>query len=371
MTPLTVGIIQTIIIIIVISYTYFNQYRNQNAESNKIRDDIDFNLKNMDDLKNHFYALINEKIRLIESGQMDTSEWIDEVKSNILINVKDYKYYYTVYQKIPNKDNVYICRVNKDEDTEGISYDSMINQLHYEKLFSNFKPDEKMIDNIYANHSLSTYDFYAMDTKSKNYERKRMIARKFDNGKGYSGVIGVIVTIEDLTFANRDYYINCINKFAVLATILITLFLTILLSKISESLSFLYFTFIMSFIVYYLNLFETFDSAKVEADQIKEIDSSILSLTFYSAITIFLLSRNINLKDVSKTILRTDYPFLLFTVSGLYILCSMFVISDYKDFQQLKSRRLTKQYLFNYSIIINIILVIHFLVSYYYDLSVK
>jgi hypothetical protein len=363
MNPVNIGIFQTIIIIIVISYIYFKK---TNSVTKQKDIEIGFNVKNIDFLTKHFYMLIKEKIRLLESGQMAQDEWIDEMKKGIFIKVKGQEYYYTVYQKIPDKDNTYICRVNHDAQNEGMSFESMINKLHYEKMFSNFSPDEKLIDNIYqSNSSLNTFDYYSLNSSKQKHERKRMIANKFDDGKGYSGTIGIGLSIEDLSDKYRDYYINCINKYAILATIVFTLILTILVSKISASMSFLYFTIIVSFITYYLGLSETFNSAKVESDQIKDIESSILSLTFFSAITIFLLSKNINLKDVSKTLLKSDYPFLLFTVSGLYILFSMFKMSDHKDLDELKSRRLTKQYLFNYSIIINIVLIIHFLISHY------
>lgn len=361
MNTVTIGIIQGIIITLVMTYTYFNQF-NKNKTSN----DILFNVKNIDYLKNHFYTSIKERINVLESGQMERDEWIDKVKNDILIKVKDQKYYYTVYQKIPQRDNTYICRVNKDPNQVGVSFESMIDNLHYEKMFSSYAPDSKLIDNIYlSNGRLTAYEYYSMNSTKDKHERKVIVANKFDNGKGFTGVIGVTLSIEDLSDTYRYYYIECINKYAILATIIFTMFLTIIVSKISIKLTALYFTLIISFIAYYLNLFESFNSAKVELDQIKDIDASILSLTFFSAITIFLLSKNINLKYFSKTLLISDYTFLLFTVSGLYILFSMFIMSNHKDLKQLKERRLTKQYLFNYSIIINIVLIIHFLISYY------
>lgn len=358
-----IGIFQIIIIIIIVSYTYFKQNK-----SIAVPEDIRFNVKNIDYLTNHFYSTIREKIRLLESGEMDSKEWVEHMKKSVLINVKDQEYHYVVYQKIPYRDNTYVCRVNKDTKQEGISFDSMVDNLHYEKMFSSYAPDSKLIDNIYlSNGSLTTYDYYSMNSTKDKHERKRMIANKFDDGNGFSGAIGISISIEDLSNTYQYYYADCISKYAILASIVFTMGLTLWVSKISTTLSVVYFTFIISFICYYLNLYESFNSAKVEFDQIKEIDSSILSLTFFSAITIFLLSKNINLKDASKTLIKSDYPFLLFTVSGLYILFSMFIVSNHKDLQELKSRRLTKQYLFNYSIIINIVLIAHFLFSYYND----
>ena len=357
-----VSIFQTLIIVSIISYIYLKNY---NAPS-IFREDIEFNVKNIDYLKNHLHNSIQEKISLLESGQIEPNQWIDKIKKEVSIKIKKQEYHYIVYQKIPDKDDTYICRVDENTQNEGLSFETIINKLQYEKMFSNFAPDQKLINNIYLSTSpLTTFDYYSLNTFKQNHERKIMVANRFDNGRGYTGVIGIGIPIEDLNDTYRDYYIDCISKYAILATVLFTMFLTILVSKINVGLSFFYFTIIVSYMAYFLNLSESFNSAQVEADQIKDIESSILSLTFFSAITTFLLSKNINLQSISKTLLKTDYPFLLFIVSGLYILFSMFKMTDHKDLIELKGRRLTKQYLFNYSIIINIVLIIHFLFNYY------
>jgi hypothetical protein len=318
---------------------------------------------------------LNERINILKKNDLDFFLKYNNQHSTIHYNGT--LLYFFVFQRIVKKDESnqdveYISRVYPDPKFNNLLEKDIISQTTYEHPFTSLKPKDSVMDVLYAlsDNYEDGYKYFWVDAITKQLVQKKAFSKRIHINH-FDGFIAANYNLNSVTKKYSNSYFDILknNKFFLIIISLFIFFSSILIyhfdpdKKIFKPL--LLFLIIPNlYLLYYLNITEDFSSYDEENNRLTLINNGILSVSFLIAVNIFILN-TLNKSKVSDPIYIESV--VIFAVSLLYLLFSLYKKTDYNILEQMKQIRVSKQLLFNLVIYYNVFMIINFLLFMYYD----
>jgi len=349
-------------------YTYYNINKEQDYVLNK---KIDFNKSHLKELKSFFEKSIKERVDLLNSGKMTYDEWIEYNIKNGEIKYGNFKYNFFIYEHVPVLNNN-VVKVHANNNYINLEVKDIIKQYKDKLIFTKYVIDDNIINKMY-NISNEKYfntivindldDIYDIITKEYNI----FLKYKTDKNIKKEGIIGVSISIDNIDKESLFYYFTKIEFIYILILLFIIYIITVILyyyspdSGILKYKAYFFMVILLFYLIYFINRTEYFGSDETENTKIEQINKSILSVSFLIGVNIFILNslHTIDSQFNKKIFIETA---LIFSLSIIILLLSVFKVTHNITVSQLIERRVTDEILFNFSIFINIIIIFNFMI---------
>ena len=116
-------------------------------------DHMQWNIENKSKLNEKINAEISKRLKMLDD--MSYVDWIKYNNDNPQIQVGEYKYPVSVYERVKNDPGNYntsyrfILRAHQIEELLGLTFEELLKQANYTFLFSIFSPHPKFLDTIF------------------------------------------------------------------------------------------------------------------------------------------------------------------------------------------------------------------------------
>ena len=304
-------------------------------------------------------------IKLMESAnKMKYSDWINYVKKNSLYEFDGIKMYVFNWTNINNTDKMMLVNY-PDKKLEELTWEDFL-QIHDEIILNSKYTLSKNIPlNMYNNAIEGHYDllsYYWIDPIYEKSVRKKTLFTKFYFKKeNISGVIGIGINIENLSNQNQFKYFNYISKPELIIGSLISITISLVISKLhtvknAQIKAFIFLIIINLYIIIFNNTQDHISKIANENEKITTINSNILNLSFLSSVNLFILS---TIYTTNKDLFVETSVIFILTV--LLLLMAIYKLTNQNTIYELIKVRLTNTFIFNYAVLLNIIIITNFI----------
>ena len=204
--------------------------------------------------------------------------------------------------------------------------------------------------------------YYWIDPLTNNAIEKKSLYTNWKSSDGVDGVIGIGYTVRDISRTQiRLYDQNISTPTMISVQLLIGVLACIMYFTGDESSTYRFIKsscFLVSmfiFLIIFANTQESVNSYDVEIHKKEGILSSLMSVAFMSSVTIYI---NTKLKGVDKGLYLENS--CIFASAILMLLISSYSSTNYKTLAQLVKERVSKQFLFNFAILLNVYIIVNF-----------
>jgi hypothetical protein len=211
--------------------------------------------------------------------------------------------------------------------------------------------------------------FYWIDPYYYNVVVQNTYFTKWKTRDGREGILGIGFDTYNLTYESAYKVIDNIHIFEFCISSLLLFSISLIIFSINankfskiESIIFLILSHI--FIIHFINKTDHLSSNDGELSKISDINSSILNISFLSAINIYIID-TISRKN-SNLFKETSYVFCITTI---FLLLACYKSTHQNSISQVTGARYTNQYLYNLSIILNFLIIVNYLV--YSSMNIK
>jgi hypothetical protein len=307
---------------------------------------------------------------------MSFHDWIKYNNENVTVKYGEGEYEIFIYERIVNdlpnylasSDN--ILRASFDKESIGLPYSDIIKEKNYSFLFSLFSPNPNMINQMYdlghQTGEMNEMSYYWLDPITHRAVKKRYVVsnyNKTDENGEVNGVIGISYIMTDIEMNYSNKYYDFVD-FSFLIYISLTTFIISFVLYLSTNKEDIIKPLILligsnGYLTYYMSTVEGLTNLETEQNKMKDINEGILSISFLVAVNIFIIE---TLKKVkTKYSLHNESAFL-FCVSLILLLLALYKRSNYNKIDDVRSDRIEKQFMYNWSIYINLFILINYLV---------
>lgn len=359
------------LIIVLIQYKYVDSELFYNKYEHILDDKIDFNNKNYNKLIEIFSSVLKERQQLLESGKMTYDEWIKYNNENVLIKVEDQQYFIWIYEQL-NGDSQIITKVHINKEFNDLAWTDIAKEGEEYLRFTKYTSDPLVINNMFKMSSLdytNNISGYWIDEMTNRPVKKEGIFLKFyDKQQKKSGVIGIGFEMTDISKISAFRYINNIHELYVLLGSLLSLIISILIIIINDYNNYsyiksLWFIIISNiFIFFYLNSKEQSSTTDIELEKVKNVHAGMLSTSFLVGVNVYILTTLNKFKESRKLFIECA---IIFGFSIFLLLIASLQFSNYSSMKELTIDRISIQFIFNYSIILNIFIIINFILYFF------
>lgn len=369
-------LIVIMIVITIVEYIVINKIL-YNQSNFKLAQRIKFNIENQEDIEKAISEDLKKRISLLYTAKDEGSdhklkynEWIDyTIKSPfVYINKEnDIKYFIQIWRKIEGTEDGYKLRAYPDSKFINHEWTDL---WHYiQSVFtSEHTTTPKNLISIWYNLKAEPYSqlqFFWYDPIFDSIVERKEIIYNYDDGLGNTGTISAGYTLRDINeeytfnhFKERDGHIRNIYTFSVIATYILTLFI-FAFNKENGTIAFVkslsFFIIFMAYITYYITLEDQLGTSEIEIKKLDSINQGVLSMSFMTGLSVFILS---NIKE-TKPFLYRETSFLLIAYM-ITIILILFKNNSYIKLRDITRHRVLKEFTFNYSILLNMFIVINF-----------
>ena len=364
-------LISYFIVLILIQNIYF-AYKEKNDVFKQLNSDIEFNLKNKEFIEELIATELKAKLSLLKTktneGGKPFEEWIKLLNKDPYIyhpTFKENKFWIQCYKLIPEGTENFHLRVYPEEKFLNHSFRDLIAYQNSKFISKHIEPDPNLIKKFYLlnDNPFSLYQFYSYEPLYDAYVERREIVYRFDDGEGNKGTFSSGYIVANI---NNDYtydHLKGEGRQLYFLTILITLFLSFFIFAINSrdkrnSLikSCIFFTIMMIYITLYFSSHDEYGTFDIEKEKLNNINQGILSMSFMSGISIFILN---NIKVDRRKHLYYETSFFLIIVM-MTTIASLFKNNQYVKAEEITKIRSTKEFVFNYSLLVNLFIIINF-----------
>ena len=364
-------LISYFIVLILVQNIYF-AYNVTNDPFIKLNKEIEFNLKNKDFIEELIASDLKDKVNLLKTKTNETGkpfeEWIKYLNKDPYVyhpTFKENKFWIQCYKLIPEGTENFHLRVYPDETFLNHTFRDLIAYQNSRFLSKHIEPDPNLIKKFYLlnDKPFSVYQFYTYEPIHDSFVERREIIYRFDDGEGNTGTISSGYIVANI---NNDYtydHLKGEGRQLYFMTILITLFLSFFIFAINSrdkrsSLikSCVFFTIIMTYITLYFSSHDEYGTFEIEKEKLNNINQGILSMSFMSGISIFILN---NIKNDRRKHLYYETSFFLIVVM-MTTIASLFKNNQYIKAEEITKIRSTKEFIFNYSLLVNLFIIVNF-----------
>ena len=368
---------QLIVIMIVIALIQYFVIENLNAKRRNVKLDkrIEFNISNQQNIEEHIYNDLFARLKLLRNAsykdehKLDYNQWIEHnLKSPFVIMNKenDIKYFIQIWRKLGGE-NKYKLKAYPELTFINHEWSDLHNYIESVYTSKHTNTPDNLIDIMYNLNSnpYAMLQFYWYDPLFDSMVERKEIILNYDDGEGNTGIISAGYTLKNINdnytfnhFKNRDGTIRTVYTGSVLSTILLTLMIYAF-NKDNGTIAFfkslLFYCIFMIYITYYMSVHDELGSADIELKKLDSINQGVLSMSFMTGLSVFILS---NIKE-TKAFLYRETSFLLIAYM-IAIILILFKNNAYIQLRDITRHRIFKEFVFNYCILLNMFIVINF-----------
>ena len=348
-----------IIVILQLIYTIYVPVSNFNnvTGENVIKDPVK---------KKQIEKFIEDKIKILidKAKNMNYSDWIKYVEKNSLYEYDGMKMYLFVWKYI-DKDRMNVV-VHPEKRLLGIAWDDFYKDYNERLINIQHTLSSNAIINMY-NHSdigdIDSLEYYWIDplyqnTKTGNLSvKKKSLFTKFSfKEQNISGIIGMGYNKPDPTTHKMYKRFTYLNKLELAIGSLVTIVLSLVISKLNtvkytKIKAFIFLILINLYILIFNNTESQVSKIVDENRKIETVNSNILNLSFLSSINLFILS---TLYYSNKDLFVETSAFFGMTI--LLLLLATYKSASQNTVFDLIKITVTNTFLFNYAVILNMII---------------
>jgi len=341
-----------------------NQYIS--SENIEVINKVEYIKNNNIQIDKYIKNILQERINLLDNG-MSYLEWIkyNIINKTININYKD-PIFVTIYENINSTDN-FILRVNHDDFLNNVSWTDTLDKLNNIFFYTRYKVDKDLISNMFKNNlitnDLKTINYYWIDSIHFISILKKCYYLRYKSKDGIEGVIFISYPVKNLTKGNlvkNIYNLSFINIIISYIILLIISIVIIILNKndyLIKIKSYIFLTVINIYFWYYFNSYDQYSSTNEEHQKLTIFSSHILSVSYLIIVNIFILG---TLSKIKNNVLTFE-TMMLFSFSVFLLLISIFKVNSFITYIEIIKERISLGFLFNYSIILNIFIIINYI----------
>ena len=359
-------ILLTLIYLCMIGFQYiYLKYRPHPAA--ELDKKIKFNIENKNKIDEEFLKELNNRVYLLESKQMTLTEWYKYNMENNTIKIGEYSYYIFGHEKVEDSER-FICRMNANKLFVGLSWEDILKELSENYVFSKFEVDPHQALNLYSaaneNETGAIIKYYWVNANPTTNIAKISRGLKFqDPITKKMGVIGIGMEVDNLDNNNYFNYYNTINFGYIVFVSLLSFVMSVIVYKISNPQKNYYKSTALLiianiYILFFIKSSELFGDSKLEINKQTNINSGILSASFLVGVNVFILN---TLQSSIKKDLFLQSGFV-FAISLILLLMVSFKTTGYSTIEDIVKIRLSKQFLFNFSILLNALIIINYII---------
>jgi len=250
----------------------------------------------------------------------------------------------------------------------------MINQSWYDLITrsnnilynTRYKVDINLINNMFNNYitdsELNSINYYWIEPKNYITVQKKNYFIRFKSKDGIEGIISIGYPINNLLNFETFKKINNIYGFKVIIAyiVLFIICFTILFLNIGTYVQLKAYILLLIINIYfwfYFNSNDHLSTTKSESEKLTLFSSNLLSISYLIGVNIYIVS---SLNEFQNNNLTME-TVMLFGFSLLLLLICIYKPGSYNTINDLIKQRISINFLFNYSIILNILIVINYL----------
>lgn len=370
---------KNIVAIIVLLIIFYASYKislkdsllNRNLHEINIDKEIKYNLENTKQVEAHIIEHLDELKK--SYGKIHFKDYCEYVQKNtILINKdnKNIKYYTFVLEKVGKN---FVTRAHVNINYLNLTWTDMIKDTDQNFINDKYTTDKALIENMHntdTDSDIGVMSYYWVDYITASAVRKVSLFYKlppftFSDGVTSEGaIIGMGYNAENLSSLDRRSYYSRTDGKYIISIILVSLLLMATFYYFKTE---YYKTKIISigiatavYLYYYLNIEEAASGVETELVKIDSINAGIASVSFLAAFNIYIL--NTMYSKYAKSRILCKETIIISCASIFTLLCAIFKITNYEVIGEIITIRVSKQMLFNYSVILNFFILLNFVI---------
>jgi len=355
---------------------YYISYSNKNDSPNKKLDKrIAFNLANSDSIEKTISDGLKKRLDLLKkNGDKDPSklnfdQWTKYNNDNPFIiypENKDMKYWIQCWKSIPNTDNEnFQLRVYPDKSYLYHTWKDLVE--HNQKIFisNHVETDPQLIKKFFLLNEkpYSIFKFYWYDPVFDRVVERKSIVYTYDDGFGNKGTFSAGYTVDNINKLNTyNHFASDSGKWLYYTSLLSTILIASIIfysnreyPKMALLKSIIFFSILMIYMTSYFTSYDEFGVFDIEKIKFDGINQGILSMSFMTGISIFILT---SMKS-KKSYLYKETSFLLIIVM-FTIIATLVKDSSFLKPKDITLSRSIKEFIFNYCISVNLFIIINF-----------
>jgi len=355
-------------IILCIFQFLYGKYVNklETVNDKNIIDKIDYIRKNNKNIDTYIQSILKERLDLLESGKLNYKEWINYNNKNKSININySEPLYISLFENISNTDD-FIVRVFDDDSMVNQSWDDLVSKTNDNLYNSRYKVDINLISNMFKNYlrdnKLNIINYYWIEPKNYIITQQKDFFIRFKSKDDIEGIISIGYPINDLLNLQTIKKINNISGFKVIigyVILFITCFTILFLNFGSyvQLKAYLLLFIVNIYFWYYFNSDDHLSTTEIENQRLTIFSSNLLSISYLIGVNIYIVSTLNEFKNKNLTM----ETIMLFSFSLLMLLICIYKPDSYHSVNDLVKERISINFLFNFSILMNILIVINYL----------
>jgi hypothetical protein len=357
--------------LIVIAQTFYIHYETNKQVSTSLDKKIKFNNEHYQEISEFLIERLQERVDWLQSGKMTYREWLEYNSSHPSVTFQEgHIYNFFVCErgqwKKPGDSSIFKIAANQNEKYVNVTWRDIYSDASDQFVFLRQSLDPSTLLRFFemGKPGINTISYYWVDyiegqlTPIVEDSFFMIIPATPDHNEA---VISVSVDMRNISKENTFHYVDNINPIYIAGLSLVTLIITLLLrlSSNTPNISYVFLLLTNLYLTYFLTSTEYRGTAETETKKMKQIGSGILTVSFLVGVNTFIITyltrhkyRELFLQSV-----------IIFAISIILLLFVTFHETDYITVKQMVDNRLTNQMYFNYSLMLNVFVVVIYILS--------
>lgn len=355
-------------IIIILCFVYQKYYPDfENAIKKK---DSFIENKQIKPIVSNINNLLLRSLDRLNDKSTNLQDWFDDLNKHNIVELNNNKYYFFVYENISSEASRYSSfqlKVHNSVKFLNMMWEDLFEYQENNFVFVREKTNKDLLYNMYSSATVNDTSagkhptlirYYWTDPIENKLTLKEAVIHKWQANDGRTGIIGMGYTVKELSDKIKIQYKDFINFHALLSYLVVTGLVTILLLSRNTIMALIFFFLALVGFKTYVENAEFIGSTSSENTKTESMNSKILSISFLLGVNIFILN-TLEKKYSIKTFTDTA---IIFSFSLILILFNIFDDPSSSNVTDIMRERISKQLIFNLSVILNIFIILTYFV---------
>lgn len=306
----------------------------------------------------------------LDNDSTKLQNWFDDLNKNNIVVLDDNKYYFYVYEKISSSESSmypsFQLKVHNSAKFLNMMWEDLYEYQENNFVFVREKTNKDLLYNMYSSATVNDKSvehptiirYYWTDPINNKLTLKEAVIHKWHTKDGRTGIIGMGYTVKELSDKIKIQYKDFINFHSLLSYLVVTGLVTILLLSRNTIMALIFFFLALFGFKTYVENAEFIGSTSSENTKTESMNSKILSISFLLGVNIFIL----NTLDKKYSIKTFSDTAVIFSFSLILILFNIFDDPSSSNVTHIMRERISKQLIFNLSVILNIFIIFTYFV---------
>ena len=360
-------------VIIVIAQTSYIYYKTNKPDSTSLAKKIQFNNEHYKEISAFLIERVKERVDWLQSGKMTYREWLDYNSHHPSVTFQEgHLYNFFVCERgeweKPGDSSIFKIAANQNEKYVNVTWRDIYSDASDQFVFLRQSLDPSTLLRFFemGKPGINTISYYWVDyiegqlTPIVEDSFFMIIPATHEHNEA---VISVSVDMRDISKENTFHYVDNISPIyiAVLSIITLSIALFLRLSSNTPNISYVFLILTNLYLTYFLTSTEYRGTSETETKKMKQIGSGILTVSFLVGINTFIITYLTRNKHQELFL----HSVIIFAISIILLLFVTFHQTDYITVKQMVENRLTNQMYFNYSLMLNVFVVVIYIMSIY------